>query len=140
MDLLTQLKRDEGMRASAYQDSLGYWTIGIGVCVDARKGCGLTSEEMEYLATNRIDRARAALLSQFPWLGSLDEIRMNAVLNMAYQMGAEGVGGFRSMLIALQAQDFEGASVAALDSIWAKTQSPTRARRVAQQLKTGVCV
>ncbi len=42
-----QLRRDEGEVLHAYQDSLGYWTIGIGVLIDKRKGGGITKAESE---------------------------------------------------------------------------------------------
>jgi GH24 family phage-related lysozyme (muramidase) len=29
-ELATQLRKDEGERAYAYPDSMGYWTIGVG--------------------------------------------------------------------------------------------------------------
>ena len=31
-ELIARFVENEGIRKSAYQDSLGYWTIGIGVC------------------------------------------------------------------------------------------------------------
>lgn len=140
MDLLTQLKRDEGERASAYQDSLGYWTVGIGTCIDARKACGLTQEEMEMLANNRIEIARAKLREEYPWTATLDEVRLSALLNMAYEMGIDGLGQFRNMLGAMEQKLFGAAAHEMLDSLWARVQSPARAQRLAQQILTGVWI
>lgn len=38
--LTAQLRRDEGEKLYAYQDTLGYWTIGIGRLIDRRRGGG----------------------------------------------------------------------------------------------------
>jgi GH24 family phage-related lysozyme (muramidase) len=35
MNIYKQLKRDEGEVLHAYKDSLGYWTIGIGILIDS---------------------------------------------------------------------------------------------------------
>lgn len=132
-----QLKRDEGSKPSAYQDGLGFWTVGIGTCIDARKGCGLTDDEQLFLLRNRLPINEAALSKQFPWTDALDEIRRGALLNMTYQMGLHGLGEFRDFLSKLQTGDYVGASAAMLDSTWAKTQSPARAQRLAQQIISG---
>lgn len=133
-----QLKRDEGSRASAYQDGLGFWTIGIGICIDARKGCGLTDEEILLLFNNRLTKNEAALAAQFPWTDALDPVRRGALLNMVYEMGLHGLGEFREFLGRLQAGDYNGAAAAMLDSTWARAQSPARAERLAEQIRTGV--
>ena len=36
-ELSKQLERDEGRVRHAYQDHLGYWTIGVGRLIDARR-------------------------------------------------------------------------------------------------------
>ena len=76
---------------------------------------------------------RAAL----PWFDTLDRVRQAALLNMAYQLGVAGLKGFPKMLAALRDQRWAEAEAQALDSMWAKEQTPARARRVARQLATG---
>lgn len=136
-NLIEQLSRDEDRRASAYQDGLGYWTIGVGTCIDARKGCGLTDPEIDLLLSNRIAAVTAQLSQQFPWTDVLDEVRRGVLLNMAYQMGIHGLAEFRQMLQALQQGDYSSAAAAMLDSTWAKSQSPDRAQRLSKQMETG---
>ena len=46
MDTLLSILIDhEGSEKSAYQDTLGYWTIGHGRLIDKRKNAGLSEEE-----------------------------------------------------------------------------------------------
>jgi len=134
------LRRDEGSKSSAYQDSRGYWTIGIGTCIDARANCGLTDAEIELLFQNRLALAKARLAEQFPWTTALDEVRLGVLENMVYQMGVAGLAEFRTMLTCLQQGNYVSASRAGLDSLWAKTQSPDRAARLMQTLETGIWV
>jgi lysozyme len=54
---------------------------------------------------------------------------------MAYQMGVEGVCGFKTMLRCLEAGELEKAAGAALNSRWAKVQTPARAKRVAAMIR-----
>jgi len=137
-NLKEQLIRDENCRTAVYPDSLGYWTIGIGICVDGRKGCGLWPEEIDFIVNNRIAKNAVALSSEFPWTDALDDVRRDALLNMVFQMGIHGVGEFRDFLAKLENRDLIGASVAMLDSVWARTQSPDRAKRLSKQILTGV--
>lgn len=136
MDLISQLRRDEGEVLHAYKDSLGYWTIGVGILIDARKGGGLTAEESAWLLQHRLDAKRAELSAALPWFKYLDEVRQAALLDMAYQLGVGGVLKFPKMLAALRDRRWAEAESHALDSDW-KNQTPERAKRVARQLATG---
>ena len=136
MNLSEQLNRDEGRKRFAYQDHLGFWTIGAGILIDERKGGGLDDEEIDYLLARRIEKARAALAKRLPWFDKLDRVRQDGLVNMAYQLGVDGVLGFPKMLGALRDQRWHEAEHQALDSLWAK-QTPERARRIARQFATG---
>lgn len=133
-----QLRRDEGSRSSAYQDSRGYWTIGIGTCVDARANCGLTNDEIELLFQNRRKLAEIRLEQQFPWTAALDDVRREVFENMTFQMGIHGLAEFRAMLTCAQQGNFASAARAGLESVWAQQQSPDRAHRLMKQLETGI--
>ena len=54
--LLEELSRDEGTVLQAYQDSLGYWTIGTGRLIDKRRGGGITKAEADYLLANDVQK------------------------------------------------------------------------------------
>lgn len=136
MNLVEQLNRDEGRKRFAYQDHLGFWTIGAGILIDERKGGGLDDEEIDWLLARRAEKARAALAKRLPWFSQLDQVRQDGLVNMAYQLGVDGVLGFPRMLAALRDQRWHEAAHQALDSLWAK-QTPERARRIAHQFATG---
>lgn len=135
--LTKQLRRDEGEVLHAYSDSLGYLTIGIGRLIDRRKGGGITPEESAYLLNNDIDKRSAELLRRAPWVAELDEARQGVLLNMAFQMGVDGLLGFVNTLKMVRAGDYAGAANGMLNSLWAK-QTPARAKRLADQMRTGV--
>jgi len=135
-NLRDQLERDEGRRAAVYPDSLGYWTIGVGICVDARKGCGLLPEEIDFILDNRIAKARKELSSILPWTDTLDPIRRDALVNLVFNLGISGLVEFRHFLAALQLGDWQTAKAQLLDST-ADHQEPARIGRLAEQILTG---
>lgn len=136
-ELTRQLRGDEGVRNTAYQDHLGYWTIGVGRLVDSRKpGAGLRSSEIDYLLANDIADRVDQLSRRLPWFAELDKARQGVLLNMSFQMGVEGLLGFRNTLAMAQAGDYAGAANGMLKSQWAK-QTPARAERLAKQMRTG---
>ena len=136
MDSYTQLKRDEGEVLHAYQDTLGFWTIGIGILIDKRKGGGLRPEESEFIFRNRLKLLDAELDDRLPWIAKLDPARRGVLVNMAFQLGVAGLLGFKNTLAMIQAGKYQDAAKAMLESKWAK-QTPARARRLSKQMETG---
>lgn len=136
-NLIDQLIRDEGEVLYAYQDSAGYWTIGAGVLIDHRKGGGITHSESRFLLWNRITTARDGLLSALPWVRSLDAVRQDCLVNMAFNLGVAGLLAFPKTLAAVKAGDWTAAAAEMADSTWAR-QVGDRAKRLAQQMLLGV--
>lgn len=133
----TQLRRDEGEVLHEYKDSKGLSTIGIGILIDGRKGGGITKEESSYLFRNRLKSKTAELIARFPWTAKLDSARMGALINMAYQMGVSGLAGFKKMLQAVEAGDWNRAADEMKDSQWFR-ETPARCERLRKQMITGV--
>ena len=133
-ELTKDLKSDEGWRPFAYQDHLGFWTLGYGFLIDQRRGGEIPKPIAEawltYAATQRWNQ----LLKRFPWLDQQPDDVCRALGNMAYQLGVGGVSKFKNMMKALEDGDRELAADAALDSTWA-TQTPGRAKRVAALIR-----
>lgn len=135
-ELTQQLRRDEGVKRSAYQDHLGFWTIGVGRLIDARKGGGLRESEIDALLANDIADRVQALTDALPWFTTLDDARKGVLLNMAFQMGTAGLLAFTTTLAHVRAGRYDDAAKAMLQSKWAK-QTPMRAMRLAQQMESG---
>jgi lysozyme len=134
--LLEQLKRDEGFRDHAYKDSLGYWTIGYGRLIDKAKGGRITEEEALYLLHNDVEAKAKELEKRLPWVTELDEARKGVLVNMAFQLGVDGLLKFKNTLTLIKQGSYETAAAFMLKSLWAK-QTPNRAIRLAEQMKTG---
>ena len=136
--LTEQLRRDEGTRATVYKDTLGFDTIGVGRLIDSRKpGAGLRPDEIDYLLRNDINDRVQALTKALPWFDRLDEARRGVLINMAFQLGTAGLLGFKSTLALVAAGKYAESAEQMLKSKWA-TQTPARAKRLADQMKTGV--
>lgn len=134
-NLNKQLRLDEGAVKHAYQDSLGFWTIGVGRLIDKRKGGGLSQEEISYLLDNDIRNKSEALFKALPWLKTAPEPVQGALVNMAFQLGVTGILGFTTTLDLIKAGKYKEASEQMLKSKWA-VQTPNRAKKMARQLET----
>jgi lysozyme len=136
MDLKSQLLREEGAESCAYQDSLGYWTIGVGRLIDSRKGGGLSNDEINYLLDNDIKAKTREVLLALPWMPRLSEPRQAVLIGMAFQMGLKGLLQFKRMLGSIEDGQYVEAAEEMVKSRWAM-QTPKRAYRMAQQMETG---
>lgn len=134
--LSKQLLRDEGEVLHAYEDHLGYLTIGVGRLIDKRKGGGISHDEAMHLLGNDVDRIDAEVRSKLSWFSHLCPARQGVLLNMAFQMGVEGMLGFERTLAAVRDEQFAHAAHLMLQSQWAK-QTPERAKRLSHQMATG---
>ena len=134
MNIVDQLRRDEGESPTCYQDQFGLWTIGVGRLIDARKGGGLRPDEIAYLLNNDIIDRRESLKTALPYFGALSSARQGVLINMAFNMGVAGLLKFKNMLAAVEAGHWGIAAKEMLNSTWAK-QVPLRAARLARQME-----
>ena len=136
MDIAQQLRDEEGEVLYAYQDHLGYWTIGVGILIDRRKGGGLRKEESDFILRNRIKIITAAVEKALPWSKNLNDARKAVLVGMAFQMGLDGLLGFKNTLKMIEQGKYVEAGAGMLNSLWAR-QAPARAKRMAKQMETG---
>lgn len=132
--IVDDLKRHEGLKLHAYQDHLGYWTIGYGRLIDKERGGGISETEAETLLENDIDRLASRLQNERGFRLAPDSVK-RALVNMGFQLGIGGLLGFRKMWAALERSDYAQAAEEALDSRWAE-QTPNRAQEVAEWIRT----
>lgn len=128
-----QLLVDEGLRLKPYKDTVGKLTIGIGRNLD---DVGITKDEAIILLRNDIARTTKDVIANIPWWSSLDEVRRDVIINMAFNLGIEGLLKFKRTLLSIQNGKYEQASKEMLESKWAK-QVGNRARRLAEMMRTG---
>ena len=132
-----QLRRDEGEILYAYADSLSFLTIGVGRLIDKRKGGGITPEESAYLLNNDIQRKTREVFTMFPWVKDLDSVRLAVLINMAFQLGTDGLAGFKNTMALIQGGNYDKAAENMILSKW-HSQTPARCERLAKQMRTGV--
>jgi lysozyme len=131
------LETDEGRVPYVYQDSLGYWTLGVGFLVDKRKGGKLLPEEIDFILQNRIRKLLAGCQGEawYPAVAN-DPVRLAGVLNMQFQLGSESDEKFVNSFRFIAAKDWKNAAANLRQSLWAK-QTPARAGRVIHLIETG---
>ena len=135
-NLIKQLRDEEGEVLHAYEDHLGFTTIGVGRLLDKRKGGGISAEESAYLLYNDISKSERELDKAIGWWRDLSEPRQAVLLGMAFQMGAAGLLGFKNTLSMVKSGDYTGAAANILIAKWAK-QTPGRAKRMSDQMRLG---
>jgi lysozyme len=132
--IIEQLKRDEGLKLWPYTDTIGKTTIGWGRNLT---DTGISSDEADLLLSNDIARVSAELARMFPWTSALDQVRLGAFLNLAFNLGITGLAEFKNMLTYAQAGNWTGAAAELLNSKAAE-EEPARIHRLATQLETDV--
>lgn len=133
----SDIRREEGLRLSAYRDTEGVLTIGYGhTGADVAEGMRWGIEHAKEVFAADVRRAVAALDLEAVWWRNLNGPRQDVIGSMAFQLGLRGVLNFHRMVAAIRRGDFESAAEEMLSSKWAK-QTPHRAARLAEQMKTG---
>ncbi|MDK1287400.1 glycoside hydrolase family protein [Pseudoalteromonas umbrosa] len=132
MNTVEQIKKHEGYRRFPYYCTGGRLTIGYGRNIDSK---GVDKEEAEYLLAQDIKNALAGVKRRID-ISHCNEARIAVLTNMAFNIGLQGLMGFKRMLEHVQQGEFESAAVEMLDSRWAN-QVPSRAQELAQQMLSG---
>jgi lysozyme len=133
-----QLELHEGLRTTAYVDTLGNWTIGVGYNITGRgydfleKVLGrrikpadgltekvrITEDEARRVLMADIERIEPVILVYFPEYTKLIEVRQRVVLDMAFNMGFK-VLGFKNTIAAVKRGDWSAAVKGLYASKWA---------------------
>ena len=129
--LAAELEEDEGLRLKPYRDSVGKTTIGVGRNLD---DVGISSGEARMLLLTDMTRVCGDLDGALPWWRGLNDDRQRVLANMAFNMGIQGLLGFRWTLSLIQQGRYEDAAHAMLMSKWAG-QVGDRAQRLAARMR-----
>ena len=134
--LIAMLKRHEGVETHAYECSEGRITVACGRNIDQRGGLGLSPDEIEYLLENDITRIIKELSTAYTWFSDLDDVRKDAMIDIAFNLGAPRLRGFKRALAAMEAADYKTAAIEFLDSRGAK-QVGGRALELTDMIDSG---
>jgi len=151
MSLIENIKRNEGFSPTPYIDPLvnkypeRYGILANELAIikkhlDKLKltfGYGftfITEEEAEAVLELRLKKITEELKKRLPIFENLPFDIEQMLIEMAYQMGVNGVLKFRKMIAAIERQDWCEAYKEGKNSRWYK-QTPSRALRVLKPLK-----
>ena len=135
---------DEGWEASAYEDSLGWLTIGVGHLIDKRKGGRLSDNIILSILDEDVAEKSRHLDAWLSWWRELSPPRQAVLLSMTFNIGignpnlGTGVLGFKRMLGATHAKNFTAAAQNLSDSPrWRSQVGDKRVDRLCHMLETG---
>ena len=137
---INKVRVHEGLVLTVYKDTLGIDTIGIGRNLKDR---GISKEELDYMDIPSIDavyehgitEAHAYYLATND-IAIVENELTRPVMDMAFNMGVPRLCKFKKMWAAIEAGDFNTASVEMLDSRWAR-QVKSRATKLSDAMKKG---
>src|SRR5579859_576142 len=124
MNLLEQLKRDEGEVLHVYLDSRNIRTAGVGHNleahgIDLEVGTPISQAQSDLWLQEDIADATAKVNEHLPWATELDEARHGVLVNMCFNLGVGGLLQFKNTLAAIKAGDWNLAALGMLHSAWA---------------------
>ena len=128
MTILDQLKRDEGRMNRAYQDSKRVWTIGYGHNLQSTP---ISDAAMEQILRDDIEAVERRLVG-LPMWSLLSIPRQGVLVNIAFNVGFEGLLRFQRMLSAVESSNWGEAAAEIRDSQLA----PARKERLAPQMES----
>ena len=140
LELLADLRRDEGLRKIAYPDPLSGgnpWTIGYGhTGPEVKRGGIWTQEQCDAALLSDAQKHAEELCKAAPWVLDLDPVRQDVLFNMAFNLGIRKLLAFKNTLAMVRAGKYDEAARNMLLSAWAK-QVGARAKRLSEMMRKG---
>ncbi len=137
--IIERLKKEEGFRPVAYWDRK-QWTYGYG-CKAPGEGATITEPDAEELLWKHILVAVGGFVDLFLGVPTpINEVRQEALVDMIFNLGEDGVRKFRNMVAEIMDKDpddWSEIAAHATESLW-YGQVGGRAKRIVMELKTGV--
>lgn len=131
--LITLLKAEEGFVGHMYLDSLGVPTVGYGLNLRDRP---FKQKWAEFILADIVNDLYFEVLNMVLVFRSLSPVRQCVLLDMAYQMGTEGLLGFADMLKDCSQGNYADAAIKMLQSKWA-AETPKRANVLSWMMEHG---
>jgi len=124
-DVMESIKQHEGFEERPYPDPLHGWkvpTFGYGFTY-------ISEKEAEVLLYNRVKKIEKELSDKLLNFYTQPRNVRFVLIEMAYQIGINGLMKFKKTLKLIEQGDYKSASVEMLDSKWAN-QTPNRAKEL----------
>ena len=139
--LIAELRRDEGVMRSPYNDTMGIPTVGVGHNLRAKPlpdgwKYPLNDVQVDSLLDDDLEDVFHDLGRNLPWWTDLNDVRQRVLANMAFNLGIGELLGFRNTLIAMRQGKYDAAADGMLNSVWA-AQVKGRATRLADRMRKG---
>lgn len=139
------LNFEEGYKTSPYRDTEGYPTVACGIKIGP-KGADMSNYTftvprnvgdvwLQTFVDNAINQCRNTP-SIYAALQKCNPARADILYSMAFQMGINGLAGFKNTLVMISNGNFTGASSGMLSSKWAQ-QTRGRALRHSEVMRSG---
>jgi len=146
IDIIKELKEEEGFSPTLYLDSLGNYTIGYGTkrnLYDYEKErlnikrlldiVEVSKQEAEYLLINEVNELIKKFLN-LEWFRCKPGIVQKNLIKLAYNVGFTGTLKFKKMIRNLITYNFTGAMIEMLDS---KHLEQVKGRNIRYALEIG---
>jgi len=129
--LTDELKRDEGFMGCAYRCTADKITVGYGHNIQ-------DNPIPEYIAEKLLQYDIGAAINdceRLYWFYDLSDVRKRVIINMVFNLGANGVAKFENMIDAINQGDYKKAANEMRNSRWYR-QVTARAERLAVMMET----
>lgn len=140
------LRFHEGERLTAYRDSLGFWTIGVGHLLPRPRSpewryYRITQEQSDKLFEEDWDKHVRLVTKYASWALAFNDVRRYVVIDMTFNLGIEPFDGdgfkdWPMFVSQLQAKKWAAAAANMRSTLWA-SQVKGRAVRLARMIETG---
>ena len=129
--LLDSIKQHEGFRSKVYQCSNGFDTIGFGAAI---KDLEIDENIAEHILINQVHKLEKRVAETFSWYDRCPDIIKDVVVEMCFQIGVSGFSKFKKTIQYASNKDWINMSIEMLDSKWAKSDSPNRAKALSDKV------
>ena len=131
MNLIDSIKNHEGFRSRVYQCTNGFDTIGYGACI---KDLEIDEDIAEMILIRQLHKLEKRVAETFDWYDTCPDPIKDVIVEMCFQIGVSGVMKFKKTIEYASQDDWANMSVEMLDSKWARSDSPNRAKALAKRV------
>ena len=135
-NLKEMIAKHEGYEPRVYKCTNGYDTIGYGFAI---KDLYMDKEVADLILDQKIREMLNRILGDKDWGNWFPEKPQKiqeVLINMTFQIGFSGVKKFRKTIQYIKDDNFLMAGEEMLDSKWAKSDSPNRAKELSEIVKS----